>query len=133
MPLTESDRLLLKDFYAALAMTDIREEPGGVYSLPREVTDHSVFRGCTRRIKANVSLNQVAADEYGGKVVGMKLLRHVSIASKACHDGPEGRRVFDLIGPHFLRVVERWPLVRSYYEMARIGATQHTWHRNTQR
>jgi hypothetical protein len=113
-----ADKALIKEFYAMLAMLDMREGPANTFGHPGKPNV---------RITAKSTADEVTARILGGKNQALKLLRHCEMARLVCrHD----ENAFGILGSAFLRIAERWPLLRSYYEGAKEGAYPHTWYRH---
>ena len=114
-----ADRDLIKAFYAMLKMVGMTEGPGNTFDLPDPSKPHV-------RITARSSVDEKTAMVLGGKNQALKLLRHCEMARLVCH---HNEIAFGILNASFLAVIERWPILRSYYEAAKIGGNSHTWYR----
>lgn len=113
-----ADKGLIKEFYAVLSMVDMREGPANTFDHPGKPNV---------RITAKSTVDDTTAKILGGKNQALKLLRHCEMARLVCH---HDEAAFGYLSSAFLRVVERWPLLRGYYEAAKEGAYPHTWYRH---
>lgn len=108
----------IKEFYTMMAMVGLKEQ-GGVFAL--------TLGSKPEEIRARTEVDDVTIEALGGKRQALKLLRHVEVAKMACSID---RDIFPIIAGPFERVVEAFPILRGYYEMAKIGAAPHTWRTN---
>jgi hypothetical protein len=88
--------------------------------------DRFTFDGTDYRVHARVS-PEVAAS-FGGKNRAFKLLRHATMVQRACST-PGNNDLFEPIRASFAAVCDLYPMLRSYYEAARVGGAMHTWMR----
>ena len=114
-----AQKALIKEFYTMLAMADIKETPGSLYTIRRPERGERVIR-------SHSSVDPATILALGGKLQALKLLRHCEMAKLVCHEDPE---MFGVLAASFLRVVEEFPVLRGYYEQAKVGAAPHTWYR----
>jgi hypothetical protein len=63
---------------------------------------------------------------FGGKNRAFKLLRHAKMVEHACST-PGNNDLFDPIRASFAAVCDMYPMLRSYYEAARVGGAQLVW------
>lgn len=102
-----------------LAMVGLKERQGNMFTVTLG------GRG-TREIAGKASVCPKTIEALGGKLQALKLLRHCEMAKMLCK---EDETTFGIIAASFERVVIEFPLLRSYYEMAKIGAAPHSWYR----
>ena len=119
----KSDKDLIKEFYAMLKMVGMAEGPSNTFDLPDPSKPNL-------RITAKSSVDGKSATALGGKNQALKLLRHCEMARLVCH---HNETAFGVLSSSFLAVVERWPILRGYYETAKIGGDNHTWYRARRR
>ena len=103
-------------FYFTVRMAEIVQLKPNLFS----------FNGRDYRVHVRVS-PEVAAS-FGGKNRAFKLLRHAAMVQRACST-PGNNDLFDPIRASFAAVCDMYPMLRSYYEAARVGGTMHTWMR----
>ena len=114
-----ADATLIKTFYLMLKMVGMAEGPSNTFDLP-DPSKPNV------RITAKSTVDDKTAAALGGKNQALKLLRHCEMARLVCH---HNETAFGILGASFLAVAERWPILRGYYETAKIGGLPHTWYR----
>jgi hypothetical protein len=119
----KADRDLIETFYLTLKMVGMVEGPSNTFDLP-DPTKPNV------RITAKSIVDEKTAAALGGKNQALKLLRHCEMAHLVCH---HNEIAFGILRGSFLTVVERWPILRSYYETAKIGGYMQAWYRYRRR
>lgn len=113
---------IIKEFYTMMVMVGLTEGKGNTYVLPVKGDADKTFLAV-----AHSSICPVTIEALGGKLQALKLLRACEVVKVTCQTNPE---TFGVLSASFLRVVEEFPILRSYYEMAKIGAAPHTWYRH---
>lgn len=74
--------------------------------------------------------NANAAKAMGGKRRAYKLLRHAKFIEHVASQR-SGSHVMGTIGGSFNALSQKYPILRSYYESAKIGGFHHTWYRES--
>ena len=101
------------DFYLAAIMAGIKQIKGNKFS----------FDGRVYTVSANVS-SEVSAS-FGGTHRAFRLLRFAQMIEHACST-PGNNHLFGVVAKSFDRVSRQYPVLRSYYEAARVGGFKHT-------
>lgn len=104
------------EFYAMAKMVGIQQ------SKPNKFT----FEGKTYTVNARVS-SEIAAT-LGGKRRAFRLLRHAHMIEHVCSI-PGNNHLFGTLAKSFGEISRQYPMLRSYYEAARVGGRKHTWMR----
>ena len=104
------------EFYAMTKMAGIQQ------TKPNKFT----FDGKTYTVNADVS-SEVAAS-LGGKRRAFRLLRHAQMIEHVC-SMPGNNHLFGTVAKSFDEISRQYPMLRSYYEAARVGGWKHTWMR----
>ena len=97
-----------------------------VASVEQTRPDTFRFNGDEWRVRATV--NDAAAKALGGKPRAFKMLRHAKLIQMLA-SSPSGQHLAAIVGPSFDALSQEYPLLRSYYEGAMLGADHHVWYR----
>lgn len=104
------------EFYAMSKMAGIQQMRPNKFN----------FEGKIYTVNANVS-SEVAAS-FGGKQRAFRLLRHAQMIEHVC-SMPGNNHLFGTLARSFDQISRQYPMLRSYYEAARVGGRKHTWMR----
>ncbi len=104
------------DFYLFAKMAGIEQKKPNKF----------LFDGKTYTVNAHVS-PEVSAS-FGGKQRAYRLLRYAQMIEHACST-PGNNHLFGVVAKSFDQISRQYPVLRSYYEAARVGGHKHTWMR----
>jgi hypothetical protein len=85
-----------------------------------------LFEGRTYTVHAAASPEVTTS--FGGKRRAFRLLRHAQMIEHVC-SMPNKGFLFGVVARAFDQVSSQYPVLRSYYEAARVGGYKHTWMR----
>lgn len=116
-----ADRELVEKFYTMCHMVGLNKVQTTAYAGPTFLLDNVAY-------SPKSSCDEALYGALGGRSEALKLLVYCEMVTVLCNrhkaNYPEA---FGVVSGSMLDVVERYPLLRVYYEKAQLGGTFHTW------